>query len=409
MMHLMDERTEPLLPVDEALARVLDGITPLPAEEIAIGEAHGRVLAEPLAARRTQPPADVSSMDGYAARAADLARPAKLKVAGESAAGRPFAAALKPGEAARIFTGAILPEGADTVVPQEEAERAGDAVDLPAARSGAFVRRRGLDFTEGKVMLAAGRRLTARDVGLAAAMDHARVKVARRPRVAIVATGDELVPPGAGGDANRIVASNPIALAALLRGEGALVSDLGIVPDKLEATVNAIRLARNNVDVLVTLGGASVGDHDLVAPALRAEGIALAFHRVALRPGRPLLLGLAGNLRVLGLPGNPVSSFVCAFLFVVPLLRKLQGRADLVPAPEPAVLGRAMPANDHRQDYLRAKLSHDAAGRLVATPHERQDSSMQALMVESDGLLIRAPHASAAPAGAPCEVIRFFD
>ena len=398
-----------LLPVAEALARVLDGVQPVSAEEVPIGEAHGRVLAAPLASLRTQPPADVSSMDGYAARGADLASASTLKVVGVSAAGRPFTGGVKPGEAVRIFTGAIMPDGADTVVAQEDVKAEGKAVTLPASKQGSFVRKRGLDFVEGKTMLAAGRRLTSRDLGLAAAMDHARVRVARRPRVAIIATGDELVTPGSGGDPNRIVASNPIALAALLRQENALVSDLGIVPDKLDATVNAVRLARDNVDVLVTLGGASVGDHDLIAPALEAEGIALAFHRVALRPGRPLLLGLAGNLRVLGLPGNPVSSFVCAFLFVVPLLRKLQGRSDFALAPEIAILGRDLPENDQRQDYLRAKIERGPDGRLVATPHERQDSSMQALLVASDGFLVRAPNAPAARAGSPCEVLRFTD
>ena len=398
-----------LILVEEALARVLEGVEPLHAEEVPIGEAHGRILAGPLSSLRTQPPADVSSMDGYAARSTDLAAPTTLNVVGESAAGRPFAGEVKAGEAVRIFTGAILPAGANTVVPQEDAKAEGVTVALPAAKSGSYVRKRGLDFIAGKTMLEAGRRLTARDIGLAAAMDHARISVARRPRVAIIATGDELVAPGAGGDENRIVASNPFSLAALLRRENALVSDLGIVPDKLEAIIAAMRLARGNVDVLITLGGASVGDHDLIAPALKAENISMAFHRVALRPGRPLLLGLAGKLRVLGLPGNPVSSYVCACLFLVPLLRKLQGRLDFLPTPLPAVLGADMRENDHRQDYLRARIGYGADGRLTAVPHQRQDSSMQALLVSSDGLLIRAPHAPAAKAGEPCQVLFFSD
>ena len=398
-----------LIPVAEALARVLDGVAPLPAEQIPVGEAHGRVLAKPLAALRTQPPADISAMDGYAVRAADLAKAAKLKLVGESGAGKPFSGKLKAGEAVRIFTGAVMPAGADTVVIQEEAKREGDQIALPATAAEKNVRKRGLDFSEGQVLLAAGRRLSARDLGLAAAMDHAKVAVARRPRIAYIATGDELTLPGMSQDPHRIVASNPIALAALLRPEGADSIDLGIVPDKLEATIEAIRRARTmNIDVLVTLGGASVGDHDLIAPALKAEGIALAFHRVALRPGRPLLLGIAGNLRVLGLPGNPVSAFVCAFLFLVPLLRALQGRGDAIPKPEPAVLGRAMAENDHRQDYLRAKIER-IDGRLVATPCDRQDSSMLAMLVSADGLLLRAPHALAAKAGSPCEVLRFGD
>jgi molybdopterin molybdotransferase len=399
-----------LISVDEALARVLEGVSPLPPEEVAIAEAHGRVLAAPLVSRRTQPPFDVSSMDGYAVRGADLAGTgARLKQVGESAAGRPFRGKIKSGETVRIFTGAVMPDGADTVVPQEDARAEGDALVLPATKPGAYVRKRGLDFAEGRTMLEAGRRLTARDVGLAAAMDHARVNVARCPRVAIIATGDELVPPGAVTSADSIVASNPISLAALLRRENAIVSDAGIIPDRLDATAASIRRAREAADVLITLGGASVGDHDLIAPALKAENIALAFHRVALRPGRPLLLAVAGNLRVLGLPGNPVSSYVCALLFVVPLLRKLQGRSDVHPKPEAATLGVDLPANDHRQDYLRARVERQSDGRLVATPHERQDSSMQAVLVSSDGLLVRAANAPAAKAGSPCQVLLFDD
>jgi molybdopterin molybdotransferase len=402
---------ETLLSVEDALARVLDGVTTLPAEEVPVGEAHGRVLVASLAARRTQPPADVSAMDGYAAGSADLAdAPARLRVVGQSAAGRPFAGKVASGEAVRIFTGALLPHGADTVVPQEEAKPEGDHVVLPATSAGNYVRKRGLDFSQDQVLLETGRRLSARDLGLAAAMDYARVPVARRPRIAFIATGDELAEPGVGSKPDRVIASNPIALAPLLRQEGAETFDLGIVPDRIDAIVDAIRRARAiNLDVLVTLGGASVGDHDLIAPALRAEKIALAFHRVALRPGRPLLLGLTRGLRVLGLPGNPVSAYVCSCLFLLPLLRKLQGRHDVTQKPEPAFLGRDLKANDHRQDYLRAKIERRPDGRLVATPFDRQDSSMFALLVGADGLLIRPPHAPAAPAGSPCEVLRFAD
>ncbi len=400
----------PLIPVEEALQRVLDGAAALPAEEIPLNEAYGRVLAKPLASRRTQPPADLSSMDGYAARAADLAKPATLKLVGASAAGRPLKGSIAPGETARIFTGALLPAGADAVIPQEEAKAEGDRIALPAARLGQHVRKKGLDFAEGQVLLDAGRRLSARDLALAAAMDHAKIPVARRPRLAIIATGDELVPPGSNAGPDRTIASNPLSLAALLRTENAEILDLGIVRDRLDATAAAIRKACDaGVDILVTLGGASVGEHDLVAKALNAEGVKIDFHRVALRPGRPMLLARTGTTRMLGLPGNPVSSYVCALLFLVPLLRKLQGRADFRPQPEPAILSMALPENDHRQDYLRAKIEREPDGRLKATALDRQDSSMLAYLSGADGLLIRAPHAPAAKAGDPCQVLRFAD
>jgi molybdopterin molybdotransferase len=400
-----------LISVEEALARVLDGVTPLPTEEIPIGEAHGRVLAGTLAARRTQPPADLSSMDGYAVQASDIAAmSANLRLIGESAAGKPFDGTMRAGETVRVFTGSVMPQGAEQVVPQENVGRNGDQVTINSPPKSKFVRRQGLDFKAGQVMLETGRRLNARDVGLLAAMDYAKVAVARRPRVAILPTGDELVAPGAGDAPDRIVASNPHALSALIRPENAEPIDLGIVPDKVELISAAIARARNlQADVLVTLGGASIGDHDLIAPALAEAGIPLSFHRIAMRPGRPMLLGLASNMRVLGLPGNPVSTFVCAFLFLLPLLRKLQGRADLLPEAEKAILGRALDQNDHRQDFLRAKLARGADGQLVATPFKLQDSSMLSVLHAADCLIVRPPHAPAAPEGSPCEVLRIAD
>jgi len=402
---------EPLISVEEALARVLDGVIPLPAEEIPLGEAHGRVLAGTHASRRTQPPADLSSMDGYAVQAADIATlPASLRLIGEAAAGKPFDGTLKQGETVRIFTGSVLPPGADQIVPQENVVRDGDQITIGAPPKSRFVRRQGLDFRAGQVMLETGRRLHARDIGLLAAMDYARVAVARRPRVAILATGDELVAPGTGDAPDRIVASNPHALWALLRPENAETIDLGIVADNTELIAQAINRARElEADVLVTLGGASVGDHDLIAPALEQAGIPLSFHRIAMRPGRPMLLGLAEGMRVLGLPGNPVSAFICAFLFLLPLLRKLQGRADLLPEAEKAALGRALEPNDHRQDFLRAKLARGADGQLVATPFKLQDSSMLSVLHAADCLIVRPPHASACAEGSPCEVLRFSD
>jgi molybdopterin molybdotransferase len=400
-----------LISVEEALARVLDGVTPLPAEEIPIGEAHGRVLAGTLAARRTQPPADLSSMDGYAVQAADIATvPANMRLIGESAAGKPFDGTMRAGETVRVFTGSVMPQGAQQVVPQENVDRNGDQVTINSPPKSKFVRRQGLDFKAGQVMLETGRRLNARDIGLLAAMDYARVAVARRPRVAILPTGDELVAPGTGDAPDRIVASNPHTLSALIRQENAEPIDLGIVPDRIELIAAAIGRARAlEADVLVTLGGASVGDHDLIAPALAEAGIPLSFHRIAMRPGRPMLLGLASGIRVLGLPGNPVSTFVCAFLFLLPLLRKLQGRADLLPEAEKAALGRALDQNDHRQDFLRAKLARGPDGQLVATPFKLQDSSILSVLHAADCLIVRPPHAPAAAEGSPCEVLRIAD
>jgi molybdopterin molybdotransferase len=398
-----------LLLVADALARVLDGVEPLPRESAPLVEAEGRVLAAEVAALRTQPPADMSAMDGYAVRAADVSTaPAALKLIGEVAAGRPFNGAVHAGEAARIFTGGVVPPGADTIVIQENTERDGDRITVkqPSA-AGRHIRRSGLDFKQGQVLLPRGRRLTDRDVMLAAAMSHPALPVHRRPRVAVLATGDELRPPGSPLGPGEIVYSNGYALMALARNEGALVTDIGIVPDKVEATVEAIRKARaSEADVLVTTGGASVGDYDLVQRGLKAEGLELSFWRVALRPGRPMMNGRLGSMHVLGLPGNPVSAYVCAYLFLVPLLRRLAGRSDIVPAPESAVLGVSLPENDERADYMRATLAPGPDGTPVATPVKIQDSSMMAALANADCLLIREPFAKAVPAGSRCSILR---
>jgi molybdopterin molybdotransferase len=398
-----------LMSVADALARVLDGAVPLPGESAALTNAYGRVLASDLKALRTQPPNDMSAMDGYAARAADVATvPATLKLIGEVAAGRPFSGAVGPGEAARIFTGGVVPPGADTIVIQEHTQRDGDRVTVTtAAAPGKHIRRTGLDFVEGQVLLAKGRLLSDRDLMLAAGMNHPAVPVHRRPRVGVLGTGDELVAPGKTPGPGEIVYSNGFALIALARREGAEVTDLGIVPDRFEDTVAAIRKARaQGVDILVTTGGASVGDYDLVQKALTAEGLALSFWKVALRPGRPLMHGRLGPMHFLGLPGNPVSAFVCAVLFLVPLLRRLSGRADVGPDPESATLGRDLPANDERADYLRATLAPDGSGGWVATPVPVQDSSMMAALAKADCLLIREPFAPAAKAGSYCAILR---
>ncbi|RAI42427.1 gephyrin-like molybdotransferase Glp [Rhodoplanes roseus] len=397
------------LSVADALFRVVEHAAPLPGESAPLAQAHGRVLAADLAALRTQPPDDLSAMDGYAVRAADVTAPnARLTVIGEVPAGRPFDGTVGPGEAARIFTGGVMPAGADTVVVQENATRDGDTVVFGAASlPGRHVRRKGRDFAAGSVLLHRGRKLTMRDLALAAAMNHPAVPVHRRPRVGLLATGDELVPPGTEPGPGRIVYSNGFAIGALARSEGAETLDLGIVPDRLDETVAAIRRARaEKVDVLVTTGGASVGDYDLVQKALAAEGMALAFWKIAMRPGRPLMSGRLGDIHVLGLPGNPVSSFVTAVLFLVPLLRRLQGRDDLSLADEVAVAGADLKPNDERTDYLRATLASDPEGRLVATPVTDQDSSLLAPLGLAGGLLVRPPHAPAVTAGGPCRVIR---
>jgi molybdopterin molybdotransferase len=397
-----------LLPVAEALAHVLDGVAPLPAEYVAVAEAHGRVLAADLAALRTQPPDALSAMDGYAVRADDVSKaPAKLRVIGEVAAGRPFEGTVRAGEAARIFTGGVLPAGADTIVIQENTERDGAALLVTApSKVGRHVRERGLDFREGDVLLPAGHRLRDRDVALAAAMNHARVPVRRVPRVALLATGDELVAPGVSPGPGQIVYSNGFALAALARSEGAEVIDLGIVPDRVDATVAAIDAAtRERADILVTTGGASVGEYDLVQQSLATRGMALSFWKVAMRPGRPMMHGVLGGMRVLGLPGNPVSAYVCGFLFLAPLIRRLLGRPEVEVPTDTAVLGRDLPANDERADYLRSSLAQTDKG-LVATPFETQDSSMLALLAKADCLVIREAFAPPAPAGAACRIVK---
>ena len=397
-----------LLSVAEALDQVLAHAAPLSSEKVALAEAYGRVLAHDLKALRTQPPADVSAMDGYAVRAADVAKaPVCLKIIGEVAAGRPFTAIVGSGEAARIFTGGFIPDGADTVVIQEQTARDGDSVEVqkPSAK-GRNVRREGLDFRADQVLLAAGQRLKARDLQLAAGMNHPLVPVHRRPKLAMFATGDELVAPGTEPGPGQIVYSNGFALAALARAEGAEVIDLGVVGDKLDETVATVREARAiDADILLTTGGASVGEYDLVQSAFAKEGMALSFWKVAMRPGRPLVHGRLGAMAVLGLPGNPVSSYVCAFLFLVPLIRLLCGRDDLVMPTETVRLGRDLPENDERADYLRATLT-DGPDGPVATPFPTQDSSMMAPLAQSGCLVIRAPHAAAAKAGARCTIMR---
>jgi molybdopterin molybdotransferase len=397
-----------LMPVAEALARVLANARPLPAETVPLDDARGRVLTEDLNARRTQPPDAVSAMDGYAVRVADVAQaPVKLKLIGEVAAGHPFDGEVTAGEAARIFTGGVMPAGADTVVIQELTAREGDLVIIQkAAPKGHNVRDRGIDFAKGQPLLRKGRHITDRDLMLAAAMNYPTLSVHRRPKVAVLGTGDELVAPGSAPKPGEIVYSNGFALIAMARNEGAEVSDLGIAHDRVEDIVAAVRRARDwSADILLTSGGASVGEHDLVQRALASEGLDLSFWRVALRPGRPMMHGRLGGMQVLGVPGNPVSSYVCAFLFLVPLIRQLAGRDDIERVPESALLGHDLPANDERADYMRATLSIGPDG-LVAMPLPNQDSSLMAPLAKADCLLIREPNAPAASSGSHCVILK---
>jgi molybdopterin molybdotransferase len=397
-----------LMPIAEALARVLADAKSLPSENVPLRQALGRVLTADVKALRTQPPTDVSAMDGYAVRGADVgSAPATLKLIGEVAAGHPFDGAVAAGQAARIFTGGVMPAGADTVVIQEITSRDGDQVVInKSVALGRNVRRQGIDFSEGAVLLRQGRRLSGRDVMLAAAMNYPLLPVHRRPRVAVLGTGDELLPPGSAPGIGEIVYSNGYALLAMAEGEGAEVLDLGIAPDRLNDIARAGRGARQwGADILVTSGGASVGEHDLVQRALAAEGLDLSFWRVALRPGRPMMHGRLGAMQVLGVPGNPVSSYVCAFLFLVPLIRRLAGRDDIERKRVPARLGCDLKANDEREDYMRATLTQGPDGP-VATPLPDQDSSLMAPLSAASCLLIRAPHAPAAAAGSPCVILK---
>jgi molybdopterin molybdotransferase len=397
------------MPVADALAAILDGANPLPEEMVALDDAFHRTLARDIAARRTQPPQAMSAMDGYAVRAADAADlSARLKVIGEVAAGRPFERKVGAGEAVRIFTGGVIPDGADAVIIQEDTKTVGDTIAITeAAMKGRHIRSAGVDFREGDVLLAKGSRLTDRALSLAAAMNHPELPVHRRPRIAVLATGDELVMPGTTPGPGQIVYSNGYALRALARAEGAETIDLGIAADTIAATTEGIRRARQaGPDILITIGGASVGDHDLVKRSLEAEGLAMTFWRIAMRPGKPMMHGRLGAMRVIGLPGNPVSSYVCAFLFLVPLIRALSGRSAVHHTKETALLGQDVTANDAREDYLRAHLDEREDGTLIATPVSKQDSSLLGNLAAAQGLVIRPPFAPHAAKGSHVDVLR---
>lgn len=402
-----------MISVEEALGRILAAFAPLPPEQVGLDRALGRVLAADVIARVTQPPVAVSAMDGYAMRGADVTPkaladgPVTLRLIGEAPAGGAHDGTVGPGEAVRIFTGGPVPAGADTVIMQENTERDGDRVTiLQAARPGHFVRPAGLDFRAGEVGLVAGRLLGARDIGLAAAMNHPWLLVRRRPRVAILSTGDEIVMPGEPLGANQIVGSNGLALAALVRACGGAPNMLGIAPDSEDA-LRHMAAGAAGADLLITSGGASVGDHDLVQKALGADrvGLEIDFWRVAMRPGKPLMFGRFGDTPLIGVPGNPVSSLVCGLLYVRPAIERMLGLEHPGGVEEIAVLGADLEANDHRQDYLRASLSQGADGARVATPFTAQDSAMLARLTAADCLIVRPPEAPAARTGEPVAIL----
>lgn len=399
-------RGRAVISVDEALERILADMPVMPAEQVGLTDALGRVLAEDIAARVTQPPLAVSAMDGYAVRAADVATvPAALRVVAEVPAGHYVEREIGPGEAARIFTGAPLPPGADAIVIQEDTTRDGDTVTVTeGCEAGHYVRPAGLDFSAGDTLLKAGRLLSARDIGLAAAMNVPWLRVRRQPRVAILATGDEIVLPGEATGPTRIVSSNSFALDGLIRSCGGIPVSLGIAADNAES-LRRLAEAAHGVDFLVTTGGASVGDHDLVRAVLGESGLEIDFWQIAMRPGKPLMYGRFGDVPMLGMPGNPVSSMVCGILFLRPALTAMLGTGGRDRHREYALLGRDLEENDRRQDYLRATLTWNADGDRIATPFPRQDSSMFSRLAMADCLVVRPPHAAAAPQGERVEIV----
>jgi molybdopterin molybdotransferase len=395
-----------MISVDEARARILSALQPTSAEMVGLSAGWNRVTAAPVVARLTQPPADVSAMDGYALREVDGSLHASLRVIGAAPAGHPFVGHVGPGQAVRLFTGSVVPQGADSILLQEDATRDGDTLRVnEAVTAGRHIRRAGQDFSAGDTVIPAGRRLTARDIGLAAAANHPWLTVRRPPRIAILATGDEIAMPGDPIPPGGIVSSNSHALAALVRAAGGEPLVLPVAKDE-QAAIAAVADQVAGMDMLVTTGGASVGDHDLVIASLQARGMTLDFWQIAMRPGKPLLFGDLGRMPVLGLPGNPVSAMVCAILFLMPALARLSGLPAAPPPVTQAVLGAPVKANDHRADHLRATVAQGATGRIVVTPFPVQDSAMLRRLALADALILRAPHAPALPEGAEVDVIR---
>jgi len=406
----MAEQTSPALSVAEAKARILADLAPVAVEIVTLAalavDAAPRVLALPRAAKLTQPPFDASAMDGYAVRVADVtALPATLDVIGEAAAGAGFAGRIGAGQAVRIFTGAPVPDGADAIVIQENTRRDGTRVTVIEGRADAgHIRAQGFDFRSGDALLAGGRRLTARDITLAAAMGHGALPLYRRPRVALIATGNELVWPGTVPGTDQIVCSNPFGIAQMVARAGGLPEILAIARDD-RADLTARLSEARGADIVVTIGGASVGDHDLVGPVLAEMGLALDFWKIAMRPGKPLMFGRLGAQRMLGLPGNPVSSLICARVFLVPLIEALVGLAEPDGGLIAAVAARDIEANGPRAHYMRATTSRARDGRRMATPVASQDSSLLTPLTAADCLIVRAPHVPETPAGGAIEIL----
>jgi molybdopterin molybdotransferase len=403
----MPELNSGMLAVDEALKSVLLGIKQLDYEQISIDQSLGRVLAIDLISRLTQPPSAVSAMDGYAVSVNDLATiPVTLKQIGESAAGKSFNGKILAGQTVRIFTGASIPEGANTIIMQEDTEKsAGGIIIKEAAPEGKYIRPAGMDFKKGQKLLKAGTRLNARNIGLAAAMNIPWIKVTRKPRIAILSTGNELVLPGEFVGQDKIISSNSLGLAAMVSANGGIPINLGIAKDDPRSLKNAVSQL-SGVDMLITIGGASVGDYDLIKSVLSKEGLNITFSRVAMRPGKPLIFGNIFGTPMLGLPGNPVSASVTATLFLLPAISKMLGAEDSSHNTETAALGRDVKKNDSRQDYLRAKLAINKAGEKIVTPFARQDSSMLKNYAKADCLIIRQPFAVPLVRGEIVRIVR---
>jgi molybdopterin molybdotransferase len=392
-----------MISVDEALALLFKLAPPMPVEEVPLRAAAGRVLARDVAARRTQPPFDVSSMDGYALRRAEAEPDAMLKVIGEAAAGRGFPGRVAPGQAVRIFTGAPVPEDLDFVVIQEDVTRREDVITLSRTLDGKDnIRRAGSDFRDGDPVKAP-RRLAPADIALLAAMNIPYVPVFKRPEVAILATGDELVMPGETPGSDQIIASNSFGLAAQCEAAGAEARLLPIARDTRASLASAFGLA-SGADLIVTIGGASVGDHDLVGPVAAELGMEQSFYKVRMRPGKPLMAGRLGSSAMIGLPGNPVSALVCGTVFVLPMLRAMLGLGAF-PAPRrQAPLAADAPANGPREHYMRARLTPQ--GIEIA---RRQDSSLLSVLATADALVVRPPGAPAQPKGEIVDFISLHD